>query len=1082
MSYSKLLLAMITLCSISITSSSDVSSNPHLNVDDNLNLVSPDESSLLCGIDWQWVDPLPQGNTLNGVAYDGNIYVAVGEYGTILVSDDGIDWKINSSPTPYVLHDIIWAQGEFIAVGGNGTIITSTDGMTWMIQKSGVTATLRSIVWNGSIFMVVGGDRSYPPEVTPSMIITSTDGIMWTEQLSGSVEPLYDLIWADNKFIAVGGDFLFSPYGALVLTSVDGITWSNKRIEVDHDLHGIAWDGSKYIVVGGIPSGSSVILNSVDGVNWHSTDFTSYGLLTDVKSVEEGFIAIGSNGIIAQSNDGTNWTQQTTQSKNTLQKLIVANSKYLTVGGNGSIISSDDATNWVDHSQRQDLKLHKTLWIGNQYLGVGANGLIATSPDGINWTRQISGTDVSFSDVAWDGHSIIVVGGVILKSLDALNWTLVKNMDSAPMIIHYGLNQYISISNYSSHSNICRSADGNEWICQSYPFGIYGLTNDNANYLAIGHKPDNVFYGCCYYVFISPDAINWVEQKIDAHDNYILSSIIRTDREFVVTGDGIFTSRYGLDWSKQDAGFEKNIDNITWNEAQYLATYQDYNFPQGYALTSLDARMWYATPNHGLPVNYYSSLDWGNDEFIYTGYNNDFYSGISNDRILKSPCNPNMAPPSIITNNAFNITDSQVVLHGSVDDRGTKTLVNFEYGLTDFFSNKVRAQPARINPNSGLTDVQINLSSLTCDTTYYYRVTAANDAGTVFGETRTFTTDACKDSIFRLEIYPTDLTIGKVTGDLGGIDCGISCIADLPKGSIINLNASANNGYRFDSWDGACTGAFPSCQLEMGNNKVVKANFTPDSYNIYTSSNPNEAGIVDCIPNPVRHSDNSACYATAHDGYGLSRWEGDCSDLNVSECILSNVKAIKSITAHFGQLFATIEVNRPLSNIESKSSRTMQYASFLVPENATNLTISTTGGSGDVDLYVRYGILPTLDSYDCSPYLSGNIETCSFQNPNTGNWYVGLFAFDPYEGVTLTVSYDLPDQCPYPDSLKISNQTIDQNSFFGACNTIEAGPELTVAAGTVVTFEAGEQIKYFPGFKVQKNASFRAHINQTLKP
>ena len=33
------------------------------------------------------------------------------------------------------------------------------------------------------------------------------------------------------------------------------------------------------------------------------------------------------------------------------------------------------------------------------------------------------------------------------------------------------------------------------------------------------------------------------------------------------------------------------------------------------------------------------------------------------------------------------------------------------------------------------------------------------------------------------------------------------------------------------------------------------------------------------------------------------------------------------------------------------------------------------GGSGDADLYVRYGSQPTTSSYTCRPYLNGNNET-----------------------------------------------------------------------------------------------------------
>lgn len=35
---------------------------------------------------WTWQNPLPQGNTLHGVTYGNGLYVAVGEWGTILTS------------------------------------------------------------------------------------------------------------------------------------------------------------------------------------------------------------------------------------------------------------------------------------------------------------------------------------------------------------------------------------------------------------------------------------------------------------------------------------------------------------------------------------------------------------------------------------------------------------------------------------------------------------------------------------------------------------------------------------------------------------------------------------------------------------------------------------------------------------------------------------------------------------------------------------------------------------------------------------------------------------------------------------
>ena len=61
------------------------------------------------------------------------------------------------------------------------------------------------------------------------------------------------------------------------------------------------------------------------------------------------------------------------------------------------------------------------------------------------------------------------------------------------------------------------------------------------------------------------------------------------------------------------------------------------------------------------------------------------------------------------------------------------------------------------------------------------------------------------------------------------------------------------------------------------------------------------------------------------------------------------------------------------------------------------------GGTGDADLYVRYGAAPTTATYDCRPYLGGNNETCEFNPSQDGNYYVMVRAYSAYSGVTLTV-------------------------------------------------------------------------------
>jgi serine protease len=74
----------------------------------------------------------------------------------------------------------------------------------------------------------------------------------------------------------------------------------------------------------------------------------------------------------------------------------------------------------------------------------------------------------------------------------------------------------------------------------------------------------------------------------------------------------------------------------------------------------------------------------------------------------------------------------------------------------------------------------------------------------------------------------------------------------------------------------------------------------------------------------------------------------------------------------------------------------------------SSLTVQMTG-SGDADLYVRFGAAPTRSSWNCRPYLSSSSETCSLTVPSTATTaYVGV---DGYTASTysITASYRAPN-------------------------------------------------------------------------
>ena len=69
------------------------------------------------------------------------------------------------------------------------------------------------------------------------------------------------------------------------------------------------------------------------------------------------------------------------------------------------------------------------------------------------------------------------------------------------------------------------------------------------------------------------------------------------------------------------------------------------------------------------------------------------------------------------------------------------------------------------------------------------------------------------------------------------------------------------------------------------------------------------------------------------------------------------------------------------------------------------LTVKISGGSGDADLYTRFGSRPTASRYSCRPHLVGNNETCILANTSAGDYYVMVRGYEAYSGITLIASY-----------------------------------------------------------------------------
>lgn len=143
---------------------------------------------------------------------------------------------------------------------------------------------------------------------------------------------------------------------------------------------------------------------------------------------------------------------------------------------------------------------------------------------------------------------------------------------------------------------------------------------------------------------------------------------------------------------------------------------------------------------------------------------------------------------------------------------------------------------------------------------------------------------------------------------------------------------------------------------------------------------------------------------------------------NDEECVIANPAAG---TWHIGvrayAAFAGVTLNTDVTAPDPEPEPSVEFLEELglagaknseqrfsvdVPAGASNLVFSTAGGTGDADLYVRFGNEPTTTTYDCRPYRSGNAETCTIAVPQAGTYHVMVRAYAAYSGLDLVGTWE----------------------------------------------------------------------------
>jgi Galactose oxidase, central domain/Kelch motif len=94
-------------------------------------------------------------------------------------------------------------------------------------------------------------------------------------------------------------------------------------------------------------------------------------------------------------------------------------------------------------------------------------------------------------------------------------------------------------------------------------------------------------------------------------------------------------------------------------------------------------------------------------------------------------------PPVVTSNPPTYISSCSATLNGSLDPHGLTTTVYFQYGTTTSYG---LTTPMQSQTGNTFRNISANISSLSANTVYHFRIVAVNSGGTTYGADRIFTT------------------------------------------------------------------------------------------------------------------------------------------------------------------------------------------------------------------------------------------------------------------------------------------------------------------------------------------------------
>lgn len=856
---------------------------------------------------WNWRNPLPQGLSVKSVDTDGaGNYAAVGDFGIIMTSTNGVDWTVRQSGTMN-LNGVVFGNNRYVAVGNGGRIVLSTDGgVTWNEKSSGTASHLNCVTYNGTVFVAVGNSQineNYPyvPKIT---VLTSVDGITWTDRSPllaiNETLDLFDIASGVNgKLAAVGA-------GGVIFTSIDnGVTWTRMPDDLVNragNINSITFGDNTFVAVGDF---GQITTSADNGVTWNPVSVFSvanlkgvaFGNIGDGGAPQNVFVAAGSDGeVLVSENLGANWSNRFTGLANSgggpvLHTVVFGLNKkneptgvpqVLVAGDMGNILTSPDSVIWTNQLKSVTAATLKGVARGNgSFVAVGgepatltgpATATIVTSTDnGITWSsKNLPGGVQNLTAVAYGNGIFVAVGrssynaavnpngkATILTSPDGNSWTIRSSGSFLGLNgIVFANGKFTAVGDYNQSGDslpegaaILSSTDGITWsFVQKITETGWPLTSiafGNNRYVAAGELGA---------LLVSPDAVTWTEVISPVINGYDMTSIAYGSGVFRIVGIGteaFVSSDNGQSWVSEllpvPATLNNKFQGIAHFNGQFVAVGND-DF-----IISKDsaAAKWVVNTGADFVNSTLYGIAVGNGTFVAVGANGTILQSL----LLVPPAGQTVVNPSLLTfpDGLVGATYKQTI---TITNKG---LANLTIGSMTFPENSLPVTGAfTLSNNTCSTATLALLESCTLDVTYAPVAAGAASFSLNIpsnsGDTPLVTVPVSGTAAasFKMTLSNTGAGTGSVTAAPAGypaLNCvsgsSANCSAFYAAGTLVSLIATPNDWKAPGTFSGSCVGT-GNCTTTMNADKTVTATFaTAFKVRISAGATPDHPSIQD---------------------------------------------------------------------------------------------------------------------------------------------------------------------------------------------------------------------------------------------